>query len=136
MRRIAYLGSAQRDDVQEDRAVSYGIGDIVPALPVACTNLKMPGMRVYLGWFGLAVSFSFSPLTHRPLTTVCRGLEFVKPTAEGIDQFTYTMAGGNVPFYASDMRNDKGWRRVEDFLFQARQLTDIPNGIYMAHLCT
>ena len=67
---------------------------------------------------------------------MCRGLDFVKPTAEGLDTFVYTFAGGNVPFYASDMPNTAEWRRREDFVLQANSFDDIPNGIYAAHLCT
>lgn len=41
MRRVAYVGSAQRDDVPSGSI--YGIGDIIPLLPLACPNLQLPG---------------------------------------------------------------------------------------------
>lgn len=43
MRRVVYQGSAQREDIQEDRVWTYGFGDFVPSLPLACPNLSMPG---------------------------------------------------------------------------------------------
>jgi hypothetical protein len=46
MRRLAYLGSAQRADVPEEVGsswFSYGIGDAVLLMPLACPNLKLPG---------------------------------------------------------------------------------------------
>lgn len=42
MRRIAYIGSAQREDVREERFWTYGAGDVVPALPMGCSNMHMP----------------------------------------------------------------------------------------------
>lgn len=42
MRRIAFLGSAQRTDVEEPNPISYGFGDIVPTLPLPCANTKTP----------------------------------------------------------------------------------------------
>jgi hypothetical protein len=68
--------------------------------------------------------------------TVCSGLDFVKPTADGIAHFDYEIAPGNVPFYASDMRNTAGWRRKEDFVFGADSYDDYANGIFATHSCT
>jgi len=149
MRRIAYVGSAQREDVEEDRAhpiISYGIGDIIPTLPLACPNLLLPGASQSqcpsfdnLRWCSINPERAAAVTSHLPQhNTVCSGLDFVKPTADGISQFNYTLAGGNVPFFASDMRNAQGWRRAEDFVVQAvraARLNDVPNGIIATHLC-
>jgi hypothetical protein len=48
MRRVAYVGSGQRNDVREERLFAYGIGDLVPLLPLACPNLLLPGESQFL----------------------------------------------------------------------------------------
>lgn len=143
MRRIAYLGSGQRPDVQETGSFSYGIGDAIPLLPLACPNLKMPGASVYAyacarACAGTRIESNWPREPHaKPPTAraVCWGLDFVQPTAEGIDTFDYDVVAGNVPFYASDMQNVAGWRRKEDFVFGARSNDEISEGIFATHLC-
>ena len=74
---------------------------------------------------------------HAHIPTVCWGLDFVKPTAEGIDHFDYRVAPGNVVFYASDMsHNAAAWRRKEDFLFTSRSNDEVSEGIFATHICT
>ena len=49
MRRIVYLGSGQRDNVEETGRWSYGIGDAIPLLPLACAGLSLSGACVSMG---------------------------------------------------------------------------------------
>ena len=76
-RRIMYVGSGQTD-FDGAGGLKYGIGDMIPQMPMACQAFPMP----------------YCPM---PILT----------NPEGLKSFQYVQAGGNIRFFAKDMPNTK-----------------------------
>jgi hypothetical protein len=77
-------------------------------MPLACYNLSMP---------------------------YCSLLKFVQ-NPEGKEHYQFVMAAGNVPFYASDLRNTDKWLKKENYVFGATKLEDIAIGGMACHICS
>ncbi|EKU22410.1 hypothetical protein NGA_0436400, partial [Nannochloropsis gaditana CCMP526] len=77
-------------------------------MPLACYNLSIP---------------------------FCESMKFIE-NPDNLESFQFVMAAGNVPFYASDLRNTEGWLKKENFFFGARKFRDIPEGTMACHICS